>query len=228
MEAIYTFMQTLGGDMVSFLNGGYHEVLSRVNELYPEQPDWEDQGQQPGGKSQYDTDDANGERQSDGDDDDDDDTVIRSSSSSSSSSKSGGGSMPGAASSARGQMASSARVASSAEGLELRRMVAGFAAQAHLATDLDPATRSELRQSSPGARTLDQLASASSSSSSSSSSSRSSGGSSFSGPQATVSAVTAALVAGAAFALGVAFQNQKAWADISTQRYSTAQYTALM
>jgi len=236
MESLYTFMQTIGSDMVSFLSGGYHEVLSRVDELYPDQPDWVDQGQQPGGKTQYDTDDYNGTKKPDGIDDDDDDTGYRASSSSSSSSSgssssrsrhsTGSGHMPNAASTT----SASVRVSTSKEGVELRRMVSNFAAQAHLAHDLDPASLKDLRQEAGalgGARGLDQSSTTSFASSSGSSSSHQGSGP-LSGPQATVSAVTAALVACAAFALGIAFQNQKAWAEMSSQLYSTAQYISLM
>ena len=236
MESLYTFMQTIGSDMVSFLSGGYHEVLSRVDELYPDQPDWVDKGQQPGGKNQYDTDDGSGKKKPDGVDDDDDDEGYRASSPSSSSSSgsnsrsrhsksSGNGNMPNAAASS----SASARVSTSKEGVELRRMVANFASQAHLANDLDPASLNDLRQEAHGgARGLDQQSAATSFASSGSSGSESSRSGPLSGPQASVSAVTAALVACAAFALGIAFQNQKAWAEMSSQRFSTAQYTSLM
>lgn len=223
MEGLYTFMQTLGEDMVHFLNGGYHEVLSRVDALYPDQPDWEDQGQQPGGKSQYDQDDANGEHNPDGLDDDDDDTYVRSDGGRSSRASGASGPSSSRPQRAGGSMPSSLGsrgAAESAEGLELRRMVAGFAAQAHLATDLGPTALRDLQAQTAAAR-APELAAAGSSSSGS-------GGYGGSGPQATVSAVTAALVACAAFALGAAFQNQKAWADVSSRRFSRAEYTALL
>jgi hypothetical protein len=39
---------------------------------------------------------------------------------------------------------------------------------------------------------------------------------------------TAVAMALAALAMGVAFQNQKAWSDLSTSRFSRSEYTALI
>lgn len=39
---------------------------------------------------------------------------------------------------------------------------------------------------------------------------------------------TAMLMACAALALGVAFQNQKAWTEMSSNRFSRAEYSALI
>jgi hypothetical protein len=140
------------------------------------------------------------------------------------------------------------------EGSELRRLVQGFAAQAHLQTDATQTQLSELEQKKAAAAAAKKVAEEKSTaagpqggngenqrqpagwqSSGSGSSSRTS--STMFNEQETASedampggvpAGSAVLFAVASLALGVAFQNQKAWADVSSSRYSRMEYSALM
>lgn len=98
---------------------------------------------------------------------------------------------------------------SSKEGAELRKLVSGFTQGAHLVNDVQPLkadntlrqTKADLSQQSK--HTFIQAP----------------GG---------VPVTSAVLMAVAALALGIAFQNQKAWTEMSSSRFSRAEYSALI
>ena len=132
----------------------------------------------------------------------------------------------------------------SSEGDELKRMVAGFARQAHLAADLSPGDLGALLAASsaggageaggaasdggdPAVRMAAATNLAAEGPAQSTDGTAATDGRSDLATEG-VPAGSALLLSIGAFALGLAFQNQKAWAEMSSSRYSRGQYTALI
>jgi len=137
-----------------------------------------------------------------------------------------------ASSAANKAAAASAAIDNTKEGAELKRLVEGFVAQAHLTHDATPTQLSELERKAAEKREASEIAAVQKL--------NGQGGQTMlkeeeeetakKAEEATggVPAGSAVLLAAAALALGVAFQNQKAWADLSSERFSRMEYSALM
>jgi len=101
------------------------------------------------------------------------------------------------------------KMKSTKEALELKKLVQGFTLGAHLVNDVEPENLDTMRKTTALSeqetrkKNFNEL----------------SGG---------VPTSTAILMAVAALALGVAFQNQRAWTEMSTARLSRAEYTTLI
>jgi len=110
-------------------------------------------------------------------------------------------------------------------------MVEGFAQAAHLAKDLAPSDLRDLtamKKTATAATTTTATSAAETRRTAAAALDEDGSSSGSSGSGGEVPAGSALLLSVGAFALGLAFQNQKAWAEMSSARSSRDQYSALI